>query len=111
MEHTYYAVETLDRNRREPRRNFMLLRQKLEVIRDTNEIALFLLEFYYSKAGSKYDYTDKQVARAILWTEKKVAENRRKLEKAGYFKKEVTKNSKSSTLNLLLGHERWDARS
>ncbi len=108
MEHTYYAVETLDRNRREPRRNYMTLKQRLEVIRDTNEIALFLLDFYYSKAGSKYDYTDTQVSNAINWTEKKVAENRRKLEKAGYFKKEVTKNSKSSTLNVLLGHQRWN---
>jgi len=110
MEHTYYSVETLDRNRREPRRNYMTLQQRLEVIADTNEIALFLLEFYYSKTGSRYDYTDKQVAKAISWTEKKVAENRRKLEKAGYFKKEITKNSKSSTLNILLGHQRWNSK-
>jgi DNA-binding Lrp family transcriptional regulator len=85
----------------------MTLTQKLEVVSDTSEITLFLLEFYYSKSGTKYDYTDKQVATAINWTEKKVAENRRKLEKAGYFKREVTKNSKASTLNVLLGHSRW----
>ena len=86
----------------------MTLKQRLEVIQDTNEIALFLLDFYYSKAGTKYDYTDIQVAKAINWTEKKVAENRRRLEKSGYFKREITKNSKSSTLNVLLGHQRWN---
>ena len=88
----------------------MTLSQKLEVIADTNEIALFLLEFYYSKSGHKYNYEDAQVANALRWNIKKVATNRRMLEKAGYFKKEITKNSKSSTLNVLLGHERWSQK-
>ena len=107
MYHTYYAIDTLDKNRKEPRSRYMTWKQKLEVVNDTNEIALMLLEFYYSKASMKYDFDDEQVAKALNWTTKKVSDNRRKLEKVGYFNKEITRNSKSSTLNILIGHERW----
>ena len=82
--------------------------QKKEVVADINEIALMLLEFYYSKAGFDYEFEDAQVAKALDWTVKKVSDNRRRLEKAGYFKKEITRNSKSSTLNVLIGKESWN---
>jgi len=82
-------------------------KQKKEVIKDTNEIGLVLLDFYYSKIGADYDYKDDRVAKALDWKVTKVRDNRLKLEKAGYFKQVITKNSTTIVYNTILGHTRW----
>ena len=83
--------------------------QKKEVIRDTNEVGLVLLEFYYSKAGLwDYGYADDKVAYALDWSITKVRDNRIKLEKTGYFHKVVVRGRKDTSTIISLGHKRWD---
>jgi len=108
----YYTTRTLDRNnKREPRSKYMNWGQKKEVIKDINEVALVLLEFYYSKAGmTDYEYSDKQVARALDWSVSKVRDYRLKLEKANYFKKTVVRSRTDTSTIVLLGHSRWGIR-
>ncbi len=105
----HYSTRTLDKNKREPRYNYMTWKQKLEVIEDINEVALVLLEFYYSKTGyEKYEYSDEQVAHALNWTVRKTRDYRLRLEKAGYFSQAKGSNSKGDTfLYTSLGHRRW----
>ena len=108
IEVDYYNTITLDHNKREPRRKYMTLTQRKEVVADTNEIALYLLEFYYTKAHvPEYDYTDEKVARALDWTERKVKDNRLKLEKAHYFTKKVIRSRDDCQTRFTLGHIRW----
>ena len=104
----YYTTKTLDSNRREPRSRYMNWTQKKEVIKDINEIALVLLEFYYSKAGLEgYAFTDKQVAKALDWSLSKVRDYRLKLEKEGYFNKTIIRGRTDTSTIVLIGHERW----
>jgi len=107
MLESYYNTKTLDYNRREPRSNYMTWNQKKEVMKDINANALVLLEFYYSKSGYEYDYSDERVANALDWSATKVRDYRLKLEKHGYFKQTIIKNSKAISYNTTLGHERW----
>ena len=107
----YYNTVTLDNNRKEPRRKYMNLDQRKEVVANTNEVALYLLEYYYSKAGTpNYDYDDKRVARALDWTERKVKDNRLKLEKANYFTKVVIRSRIDSQTRFTLGHIDWNKK-
>jgi len=86
----------------------MNLEQRKEVVANTNEVALYLLEYYYTKANTpNYDYDDKRVAKALDWTERKVKDNRLKLEKASYFLKRVIRSRIDCQTRFTLGHESW----
>jgi len=103
----YINIKSLEVNRREPRRKYMNWTQKKEVVKDINASGLYLLEWYYTKVGSKFIITDESAAIALDWTERKVQMYRLKLEKHGYFKQVITKNTKAIAYNIALGHERW----
>jgi len=104
----YYNTTTLEKNRRKTIMAYLTLQQKKDVVKDTNEVALYLLDYYYSKANTpNYDYLDERVAKALDWTTRKVGENRRKLEKAGYYKKVVVRDRSNSSTLVTLGHQKW----
>ena len=106
----YYNTNTLDKNKREPRYNYMTWTQKKEVVLDINETGLYLLEFYYSKSGFDYDYSDEKVSNAIAWTITKTRDYRLKLQKFGYFKQRIIRDKNAASYNTTLGHERWSKR-
>ena len=104
----YYSTVSLEDNRREPRRKYMNLKQRVEVVKTLNEACLFQLDFYYSKMYTKnYDFNDKSVATAIGYKVSKVRDNRLKLQKAGYFSQIKTTNANDTNLLTVLGHASW----
>jgi len=100
----YYNTEVIKNKRREPRSVYLTLKQKLKVIRETNESALFLLEFYMSKSGiQEYSYSDDIVAKTIEWTPRKVKDNRLKLEQAGLFRRETYGSGEKKAIITFIG--------
>jgi hypothetical protein len=85
----YYTTEVIRQSRRKNTMTYLTLAQKREVVKLINEMALYLLDFYLSKAGvPQYEYTDEKTANAIGWSLKKVSEYRRKLEANDLFRQE-----------------------
>lgn len=96
------------RNRRKTVVNYLTQKQINELIKDANEIAYVLFVFYLGKSATPdYDFKDERVAKALQWSVRKVAENRRLLQKRGWFKKLVITcpETKRSTLWIMLGKE------
>ena len=89
--------------------NYLTLAQKKEVVKDINEVGLFLLEFYLAKTGHEgYDYTDDRVAQALDWTVRKVSKYRVLLEKYEYFsKKRYTDRAGNASYTIKVGNQKW----
>ena len=106
----YYSTQVLGkRNRRKTMSVFLTWNQKKYVIRETNAMCLYLLEFYYSKFGTPdYDYADDRVGRALEMNVTTVRDNRLKLEKAGLFKRKTIRNATAASHIILLGRDDWD---
>jgi len=87
----YYTTDSVKAPRKKDmNRNYLSLSDKKFVVSTLNEVGLYLLEFYMSKAGTpQYEYSDAKTAQALGWTIGKTKDNRLKLEKANLFKQDT----------------------
>ena len=85
-------TSSLKQNKARLTMSYLTLKQKVELMQDTNEVCLVLFEFYLSKAGyydkkhdTGFDYMDDaKVAKALHWTKSKVRDNRQQLMRANW---------------------------
>ena len=101
----YYTTESIKASRKKDmNRNYLTLDDKKYVIKVTNYECLFQLEFYMSKSGVKgYEYSDEKTAKSLDMTVRKVADNRRKLEKAGLYRTEIYGSGSNKAVITYIG--------
>lgn len=101
----YYNTETLKQSKRKNIMVYLTLEQKRIVVHLVNEAGLYLFDFYLSKANvPSYEYTDAKTAKAVGWTERKVAEYRRKLEAVDLFKQETYGTGENKAIITIVGN-------
>ena len=108
----YYTTECVKAPRKKDMtRNYLSLKEKLQVINLTNEVCLFLLEFYMSKSSiPKYRYSDDKTAIALNWSTRKVKDNRLKLEKANLYKTDIYGTGDKKAIVTIIGQAIIDQR-
>jgi len=81
---------------------------KRDLVKDVNEVALYLYEYYLTIAMSPIHdlLDDSKVAKVLGWTVRKTKENRLKLEKAQWIKFIKKTNNGITTLVFILGKDK-----
>lgn len=109
MCHTKYSVKAIKPKNRNNKVYHITLQWKVEVMRELNETALVLLEFYYTKIGQEFNMlNDSGIAETLGWKVTKVRDTRQRLTKHGYFSSSRYRNSDGDVLySFKLGKDEW----
>ncbi len=107
---TKYSIKPIKPKNRRHQVYYLEMKWKVEVMKEINESALVLLEYYYSKSGAKnFDYnSDESVAKALGWKTTKVRDNRLRLQSHDFYKQTRYSSSDGDVIyEIKLGHDRW----